>query len=127
MLHDLWLLYLYCLLELKRLSWQNVLPLFITILYIDPYQTTDLIAEVFLVEIWQSQQYLWALDNQIIRHARAIATLLALLIVQQRFAIYDRSTAVIVWSIFCLYTLYKIILRFYSRGQLLYLNPLSVK
>lgn len=127
MLHDLWLLYLYFLLEIKQLSWHNVLPFFVTILYIDPYPMRDLIAEVLLIEIWEGQQHLWALDSRMIRHIRAICTLFVLLIVQQRFALYDRSTAVVVWTIFCLYTLYKIILRFYSRGQLLYLNPLSVK
>lgn len=127
MLHDLWLLSLYFLLEINELSWQSVLPFFLIILYIEPYPIMDLIAEVLLIEVWQSQQHLWALDNHMMRHMRAMLTLAALLIVQQRFAIYDRSIVVIVWTLFCLYTLSKIILRFYRTGQLLYLNSLSVQ
>lgn len=125
--HDLWLCYLWCLLELQKLSWNSLLPYYLILIYIEPYPTTALIAELLLIETWRQRQQIWALDRSLWRYTRAICGLLSLLIVQQRFAIYDSKYFLIVSTVFCLYAFYQITQRFYGRSYLPYTSCVLVK
>lgn len=118
-IHDLWLVFLWASLQRGVLCWDNIRFGFIFISYWQPYHPVELIAELLLLDIWMSHQRFWALEAPIVRWIKSGMGLLALLIVQQRFSLYDKQVLLTLWGIFFAAALYQILIRSYHSGYAL--------
>lgn len=115
--HDLWLMFLWALLERQSLSWAMMLPGFLLMSYWEPYEAFDLIAELLLMSIWLRHQRFWALESPPTRWIKTGSGLCALLIVQQRFSLYDKRVFIGIWLIFSSWALYQRVGRSYHSRQ----------